>query len=474
MTPRLRNVPDKRFTLLFWTAMIMSGYRLTASALAEHPKTSTAIEKYAGYDASFRLIRDALSAPPKDDSFYKFLTQNTNIPRSVPTAPVNVDLAGPLTPGTGFKPHIFIITIDSFRRDYVGAYNSAVTFTPGIDAFAQESVVFRNAYTRYGGTGLSEPSIWVGGMTLHKQYVTPFYPMNALEKLLEAEKYRSYISMDAILRVIVQPTENQVELDSTTSGMDYRLCSSLSDLQSKLDQRAPGDGPAFAYTQPQDIHISVINREKTTVIDGGAYPGFYAPYASRVRRLDGCFGGFIQYLKTHGLYDNSVVVLTADHGDSLGEDGRWGHAYTLVPEVVRIPLLVHLPKQFQGMHTDAKTVAFQSDVTPTLYYLLGHKPTVKAAFYGRPLVTETAAELQTTRKSEYMIAASYAAVWGILGDGGRSLAVFDAVNYKDSYFDISDTRYSSGTMSAQQREKGEEIVRKGIGELNAFYKFQPK
>src|SRR5262249_29603644 len=59
MTPRLQGVPDKRITTLFWAAMVMSGYRLTASAMAERPGTAAALEKYAGYDASFRMIRDA-------------------------------------------------------------------------------------------------------------------------------------------------------------------------------------------------------------------------------------------------------------------------------------------------------------------------------------------------------------------------------------------------------------------------------
>ena len=67
---------------------------------------------------------------------------------------------------------------------------TAVTFTPAIDAFAAESTVFTHAFTRYGATGLSVPSIWVGGMVLHKQYVTPFAPMNTLHALLGRHGYR--------------------------------------------------------------------------------------------------------------------------------------------------------------------------------------------------------------------------------------------------------------------------------------------
>src|SRR5207249_1805995 len=96
IAPKLGDVPDRRAVILFWAAMAIPAYRLTAASAAVRPKVGAALERYAGYDASFRLIRDALSAPPTDDTFYKFLSQNTNIPRSVPTAPVDVDPAGPL------------------------------------------------------------------------------------------------------------------------------------------------------------------------------------------------------------------------------------------------------------------------------------------------------------------------------------------------------------------------------------------
>ena len=468
IAPLYPDQPDRRTTVLFWTAMIMSAYRLTAADVAARPRIGTALERYAGYDASFRLIRDALSSPPRNDAFYDLLAKNTNIPRSVPTAPVDVDPAGKLTPGTGQKPNIFILVVDSLRRDYVGAYNRGVNFTPAIDAFARQSVVFRNSFTRYGGTGLAEPSIWVGGMLLHKQYVTPFYPMNALAKLVETEGYQSYISMDTILKVIVKPPADLVELDAERSPMDYRLCTSLSDLENKLEHRAAPARPVFAYTQSQDIHISVISREGKSVVDGGSYGSFYPPYASRLRRLDQCFGGFEQYLKSRNLFDNSVIVLTADHGDSLGEDGRWGHAYSLVPEVVRVPFIVHLPKSMQGIAAATADVAFQSDITPSLYAMLGHPPTLKESFYGRPLFGGG-----REKRDNHVIAASYASVWGLIGNSGKSLFVSDAVNYRDSYFEMDDRGSSEVFLGSGEKAAGQEEIRKGIAVINAFYKFQP-
>ena len=135
-----------------------------------------------------------------------FSSCTRTFPRSTHVAPVTIDLAALDGAPAAVRPHIFIFVVDSLRRDYVSPYNRQVTFTPALERFARESTVFERAFTRYGATGLSVPSLWVGGLVLHKQYVTPFAPMNTLAKLLEHEQYAQWISMDNILDVILPPS----------------------------------------------------------------------------------------------------------------------------------------------------------------------------------------------------------------------------------------------------------------------------
>jgi len=227
------------------------------------------------------------------------------------------------------------------------------------------------------------------------------------------------------------------------------------------------------YTQPQNIHISVIQRQGAKPIDGGSYGEFYAPYASRLRRLDGCFGQFVNFLKMRGIYDNSVVAFTADHGDSLGEQGRWGHAYSLAPEIVRIPLLIHLPPSLQRLHYDPNGVAFSTDLTPSLYYMLGHPPSLHNEIFGKPLFTETTEEQALWHQDNYMIAASYAAVYGILSGEGKSLFVADGVNEQDSYWEMDNKTGHSTFASGRAQEKGQKLIREGITSINELYKFRP-
>ena len=452
---------------------LLPRFRLASGAAT--PDAAGFLDEYGNYDVGFRLTRGVASPPAvaaADDSLYTFLVENTNISRSVRTEPVDINLVSQFVAIPGPKPNIFVIVIDSLRRDYVSSYNAAVTFTPGIDAFARESVAFQNAFTRYTGTGLSEPSIWSGAMLLHKQYVTPFYPMNSLQKLLEAEKYRQFVAKDEILKTIMAPSARVTELEAGQTTMNLETCPALAELQEKIYGAKGGDNPIFAYLQPQDIHVAVINRQGRAAPPGEKYPGFDAAYASRVKRLDICFGEFIRFLKDSGLYDNSIVILTSDHGDSLGEKGRWGHAYNVVPEVARIPLIIHLPEAIRPPYADQGHPAFLVDITPSLYYLLGHRPIVRNPIFGRPLFTLTAAESAPYVRNSYLIASSYGPVYAILGDNGHSLYVADGVDYKDYFYQWKDGSSGAGsTVTPEVRAGGQQVIREYVNDIGRFYDF---
>ena len=484
LAPRKETKDVSLAMVVVAVVVTLVGYK-TLGTLQEHYQSqggpgsvdvASVLDTYAGYDISFKLAYDALSPVRSNPSFYKFLTENTNIPRSTPTHPVEVNLVDNLVGDNSPKPNIFIFVIDSLRRDYISTYNHAVTFTPNIDAFAHESVVMENAMTEYGGTGLSEPSIWVGGMLLHQQYTTPFYPMNALYKLLDAEKYQSFIGKDTILDVIVPPSPRIIEMENNNPQRLVDFCSSLDDLTGKINAIHDPNVPLFAYTQAQNIHISVINREGETVIDGQKYPGFYAPYASRLRRIDSCFGKFIQFAKSSGIYDKSIIILTADHGDSLGENGRWGHSYALFPEIVRIPMLIHMPSALRaGFSVSPDNLAFLTDITPSLYYILGQRPIRRNGIFGRPLFTKTRAEEAQYLRESYLVASSYGAVYGMLKDNGHSLYVVDAIDYKDYFYELP-TGYSPRSLPVTPsiQAEYEQLIRDQIMAINSFYQFQPQ
>ena len=82
-------------------------------------------------------------------------------------------------------------------------------------------------------------------------------------------------------------------------------------------------------------------------------------------------GGFFHYLQAKNLYDNSIIIVTADHGDATGELGRTSHSIIIFPEVMRVPLIVHLPggDEEEGRLRNSR-ISTLTDITPSLYYLL--------------------------------------------------------------------------------------------------------
>jgi glucan phosphoethanolaminetransferase (alkaline phosphatase superfamily) len=423
-----------------------------------------------------RWTHDLLTIAPADEpsELFDLLSAHTNIPKAHAVAPAQVDWAKLGGPPAADRPDVYVFVVDSLRRDYLSPYNPAVSFTPAIAAFAQDSLVFSHAFTQYGATGLSVPSIWMGGPLLHKQYIEPFAPMNALSRLLAQEQYAQWISMDNILDVILLATPALAPLDAQRPVRDFRLCGTLDEILGRLRERPAGGPPVFAYSLPQDIHVSVITREGGRALDGGAYDGFYAPVASRVRRLDSCFGNFIAALKESGAYDRSVIVVTSDHGDSLGEEGRMGHAYTLYPEIVRVPLIVHVPPALRDRYSwDVQRPAYTTDLAPTLFQLLGHEPMPPQPFFGESLAGVAGVTRPAPR--DRMIAASYGSVYGALMAGATRLYVVDAIQRREMAFEIGQGP-AAGTAVAVTptlRRDGGAVIRSTVEGLARQYQFTP-
>jgi len=216
----------------------------------------------------------------------------------------------------------------------------------------------------------------------------------------------------------------------------------------------------------------VIQRDKTPAPSDPRFDGFYAPYASRIEAFDACFGQFIQDLKTLGLFNQSIIIFTSDHGDSLGENDRWGHAYTIYPEILRVPLIFHVPDSLRRAyvaHPDAP--AFLIDITPTLYTLLGWNIRADNPVLGRPLVAKDDSTLQTGQLNERMVVSSYGPVYGILSPEGERLYIADAINYTSYLIDLRAALNVPPTLaSASVARDYNADIRRHIEDLNAFFR----
>jgi Sulfatase len=436
-----------------------------------------AMETYAAQDASFQLahhiLGNAREVPCGD--LCRILRQYTNIRDA--EAKTDVFLVDDLARTTGKRPNIFILVIDSMRPDYLGAYNPKVDFTPNLDAFARDSIALRNVFTQYAGTTLSEPAIWSGSMLLHAHYMQPFSRVNGLEKMANADGYQMVVSYDTVLSQILSPSDKLIKLDTDKQLWNrFEACSTLQQLSKALDGRTDPSLPVLFYAQPMNVHQFARNdMPGADDPDWHLRPGFKDRIAHEVHQVDGCLGIFFAYLKARGLYDESVIIVTSDHGDATGEFGRFSHSTSIFPEVMHVPLLVHLPVSMRGgLMFDDNRLSALTDITPSLYYLLGHRPIRSNPVFGHPLFAETREELDKYRRSELFLASDERAVYGLLADNGRFLYTTYDFPAQSFLFDLSSDPNAEHNLLTKplQEEYAQQII-EHLHTVADFYGYKP-
>ena len=436
-----------------------------------------AMEKYAGQDTSFQLAHHILGNGRESScgDLCRILRQYTNIRDA--EAKTDVTLVDDLVPTTAHRPNIFILVIDSMRPDYLGAYNPKVDFTPNLDAFARDALPLRNVFTQYAGTTLSEPAIWSGVMLLHAHYMQPFSRVNGLEKLANTDGYQMVVSYDTVLSQILSSSDHLTKLDTDKPLWNrFEACSTLRQLEETLNARTDSNRPVLFYAQPMNVHQFAHNDLPTANDpDWHVRPGFSDRIAHEVHQVDGCLGSFFAYLKAHGLYDESIIIVTSDHGDATGEFGRFSHSLSIYPEIMHVPLIVHLPKSMrEKVVYDEHQISALTDITPSLYYLLGHRPIRLNPVFGRPLFAESMDELKPYHRTELFMASDERAVYGLLADSGRFLYTTYDSPAESFLFDLSqDPNAQHNLLTGPLQEEYAEQVIEHLHRVGDFYGYRP-
>ena len=470
------------FAVVLLSASIYKGLQETAiwwakSLGSTDDDFTRSVEAYAGGNASLHLVNDVLSRQRVEScgDLCRILRENTNIRDAAVKA--DLQLVDQLQPTHADRPNIFFFVIDSLRPDYLGAYNSQVDFTPNLDAFARDSIVVHNVYTQYAGTSLSEPAIWAGSELLHAHYQQPFSRLNSLEKLARADGYHMIVSYDEILRQLLAPSDDLIKLDTDKQLWNQlELCSTVRQFEHLADSSHGLNQPLLFYTQPKNVHQFAHNDLPLPTEDHWQLRrGFNNRVAHEVHQVDGCMGQFLAYLKSHGLYDNSIIILTSDHGDATGEFGRSSHSLSIFPEVMRVPLVVHLPANLRARVVyDESHISALTDITPSLYYLLGHRPLRKNPLLGHPLFVETAEELAGYQRTELFLASDERAVYGLLTDNGRFLYTTYDSPARSFLFDLSaDPNALRNTITPTLKKQYDDQILEQLHMLGDFYGYKP-
>jgi len=302
--------------------------------------------------------------------------------------------------GRARRPNVVLITIDTLRADALGLYGNPGGHSPNIDALGAGAVVFDNAVTVMGTTVPSHATMFTGlypkrlgvrwnGDTLDQRFAT-------LAEILSRAGYETavFVSWGLLLSNggLDQgfPNADRVE-DNPELGLrsgDEVNGVAIPWLASRNDR------PFFLWLHYYEPHapyrLTSYAREQLAgyrgpLAEGGSVQAVYslgreaplAPedvralrvlYDGEVREADRLVGEVIDSLRRRDLLDETIVLLTADHGQSLGEHGEIGHGFLLTQPVLHVPLLLRHPNVPPRRVPDRVSVV---DLAPSLLELIG-------------------------------------------------------------------------------------------------------
>lgn len=289
---------------------------------------------------------------------------------------------------------VILISCDTLRADRLGMYGYERDVSPNLDAFAKQSVVFERAYGTAPHTNPALSSLLTSrlpdelGVSGGNRTLMPAQVRTLPEMLRDAGISSAAIVSNWALR---RPSGENAdvgiaqgfahfddEMGSNTSlreGHFERTADATTDAAiAWLEKNAAQQERFFLWVHYQDPHgpytpppgfrgtfdsdarPGIMPKLGTTqegygqiphyqILDGMRSPSFYGDrYDEEIRFFDHELGRLLEWLEDHGVYDDSLVVFTADHGESLGEHNYWfTHEANLYDEEVRVPFLVRYP-----------------------------------------------------------------------------------------------------------------------------------
>ncbi len=272
------------------------------------------------------------------------------------------------------KPNLVLITLASTRADHMGFLGARGALTPNLDRLAGESIVFEHAYAQAPGSVVSHATILSGaypqstGMTEIGGTLSSSLPY--LPDLLKSQSYRTAAFVGSI------------DLDPQ-NGLAQGFDRGFQTYDAGFRPTIPGD-PRPAITERRGDQV-VARAIAWLDRNGQAQGQFFlwvhlsdartsgASYNSAVAAADSAVGKLIGALRQRKVYDNTAVIVVADHGQSLGAHGEDTHGVFLYDETIHVPLLIKLPEAQSAAKPATARVAARVmakarlvDIAPTL------------------------------------------------------------------------------------------------------------
>jgi choline-sulfatase len=268
---------------------------------------------------------------------------------------------------------VILISIDTLRADHLSAYGSRKIQTPNIDSFAQQGTIFTDVNSQIPLTLPSHTSLFTSTYPFENgvEENAEVVPAGAvtLAAVLRSRGYRTAAFVGSnILDRSCGLDQGFEEYDSPFGGARVRRDGALVLRAANGWLNAHRDQPVFVF-----IHLFDLHTPYTLAPAKGSNEPESAGYDTELAYVDQILGRFRQSLIDNGWWKKSLVVVFADHGESLGDHGELSHGYFIYESTLHVPLIIHWPA---GGHPErVNEPAGLIDIAPTILDAL-HLPAV--------------------------------------------------------------------------------------------------
>jgi len=278
-------------------------------------------------------------------------------------------------PGTAVKniQNVVLISIDTCRTDYLSCYGYPHKTTPNIDAIADNSIIFENVISPVPLTLPAHASMLTGTIPPYHGVHDNFNYWLGTSNITLAETLKDNgFTTAAIISAFVMDSQFGLNQGFDTyydrfdrkvnqpdaSERPGRQTSFLA--QNWLEQHK--DQRFFLFLHYYDPHTKYEPPEP--------FASKFADnlYAGEIAYTDYCIAQVIQKLKDLDLFDSSLLIITGDHGEMLGEHREQEHGYFIYQSAIKVPLIFKLPQQRKSKNI--KDTVSLIDIVPTICSLL--------------------------------------------------------------------------------------------------------
>ena len=329
----------------------------------------------------------------------------------VAVASLSLSPPGQRAPGeapAASHPNILLVTIDTLRADRVGAYGAKSPATPVMDRLAREGVLFEQATVQVPLTRPSHVSILTGEYPfahgIRDNFSFPLAPEHrTLAELLKAQGYASGGFVGAFMLNAQSGLGRGFDEFDDTFNSEVRTSVFLAEYQRRaaaveeragpwIERVAGGSRPFFAWVHFYDPH--------SPYDPPPPYDARYAksPYDGEVGYTDEILGRLLVRLDRLKVRDRTLVVVTSDHGEGLGDHAEAEHGFFVYDSVLRVPLILRLPGILPA-DIRVRAQARSIDLLPTILDLVGEAASTPHGLPGQSLLPAIKAPDRTSADS---------------------------------------------------------------------------